>query len=236
MAVGTVKKSIAAMPSRWLARKVRHRCRSSGWPAPGHSGRCVRRPQAELLDLAVDARRAPGRILGGHPANEGPDLGRCARSSSAGPRLPAPVPPEPLAMPADDGLGLDDGERFPPSRPAAAQGKPEESIGRAETRSRLLPSEDSKLLSEREVLQDQVGPAGEDREESPGDGQSLVEHPRTMPAVGTEGNRAHPRALRGFCKGRNSLKGKADGDMARHRGRGRTPRLRSSRAARDSRP
>ena len=53
----------------------------------------------------------------------------------------------------------------------------------------MLPSEDSELPAEREVLQDQVGPAGEDREESPGDGQSAVEHPRTMTAVGTEGTR-----------------------------------------------
>ena len=65
----------------------------------------------------------------------------------------------------------------------------------------MLPSEDSKLLPEREVLQDQVGPAGEDREECPGDGKSAVEHPRTMTAVGTEGNRARPRAIRVSCTG-----------------------------------
>ena len=65
----------------------------------------------------------------------------------------------------------------------------------------MLPSEDSELLSEREVLQDQISPAGEDREESPGNGQSMVEHPRTMTAVGTEGNRARPRALRVSCTG-----------------------------------
>ena len=171
--------------------------------APGHGARdgAFGDLKAELLDLAVDARCTPRRMLGGHPANEGSDLRRRARSSSAAPRLPAPVPPEPLAMPADDGLGLDDGERLLPSRPAAAQGKPEESIGRAETRSRLLPSEDSKLLSEREVLQDQVGPAAEDREENPGDGQSVAEHPRTMTAVGTEGNLVRPRALRVSCTG-----------------------------------
>jgi hypothetical protein len=64
------------------------------------------------------------------------------------------------------------------------------------TMASVLALEDSELLVEREVLQDQVGPVGEDREESPGDGQSVVEHPRTMTAVGTEGNRARPRALR----------------------------------------
>ncbi len=159
--------------------------------APGHEARnrALGDLEAELQDLAVDARRTPRRVLGGHPANEDSDLGCCARSSSAGPRLPAPVPPEALAMPADDGLGLDDGERLLPSRPAAAQDNPEDAIGRAETRPRLLPLEDSELLSEREVLQDQVGPSGEEREEGLGDGHSMIEHPRTMTAVGAEDNR-----------------------------------------------
>ena len=110
-------------------------------------------------------------------------------------------------MLADDGLGLDDAERLPPSRPPATQGKPEDSIGRAETRSRALPSEDSELLSEREVLQDQVGPAGEDRDESLGDGKEAVEHPRTMTAVGTGGNRVRPRAIRVSCRGTQLVEG-----------------------------
>jgi hypothetical protein len=104
-------------------------------------------------------------------------------------------------MPADDPLGLHEGERLLPSRPAVAQGKPEESIGCTETRSRLLPPEDSKSLSEREVLQEQVGPAGEEREESPGDGQSMLKHPRTRTALRTEGNRARPPAPRAPCVG-----------------------------------
>jgi hypothetical protein len=65
----------------------------------------------------------------------------------------------------------------------------------------VLPSEDSELLPEREVFQDQVGPVGEHREESLGDCQSVVEHRRTMKAVGTEGNRTRPRALRISCTG-----------------------------------
>jgi hypothetical protein len=60
--------------------------------APGHEARnrALGDLKAELLDLAVDARRTPRRILGGHPANEGPDLGRCARLSSAGYRIRSP--------------------------------------------------------------------------------------------------------------------------------------------------
>jgi hypothetical protein len=80
-------------------------------------------------------------------------------------------------------------------------------IERAETRSRLLPLKDSDLLSEREVLQYQVGPAGEDRDENPGDGQSVAEHPRTMMAVGREGNRTRPRSLRVSCTAAQLVEG-----------------------------
>ena len=150
---------------------------------------------------AVDARRTLRQVLGSHAAHEGADVGGCGGSSGAPTRCPAPGPPEALAMPADDGLGLDHRERLLPARPPATQCRPEESIGRAETRSRFRPLEDSKALSEREVLQDQVGPAGEERGESPGDGQSADEHPRAMIAAGTEGNRARPRAIRVSCIG-----------------------------------
>jgi len=71
----------------------------------------------------------------------------------------------------------------------------------------VLALEDSELLAEREVLQDQVGPTGEDCEASPGDGQSVVEHPRTTTAVGTEGNQARPRALRVSRTGAHLVEG-----------------------------
>jgi hypothetical protein len=38
------------------------------------------------------------------------------------------------------------------------------------------------LLSERDVLQDQVGPAGEDRPENPERGEKEADHPRAMQA------------------------------------------------------
>ena len=67
--------------------------------------------------------------------------------------------------------------------------------------------EDGEPLSEREVFQDQVGPAGEDREESLGDGKSAVQHPRTMAALGTEGNRARPPVSRVSCIGTQLVEG-----------------------------
>jgi hypothetical protein len=73
----------------------------------------------------------------------------------------------------------------------------------------VRPSEDGELLSEREDLQDQVGPATEDREESPGDGKSAVEHPRTITAVRTESKRARPRAIRESCIGTQLVEAQA---------------------------
>ena len=63
------------------------------------------------------------------------------------------------------------------------------------------------LLAEREVLVHEVRAAGEDRYESPDDGKEAVEHPRTMTAVGAEGNRAHPRAIRVACTGTQLVEG-----------------------------
>ncbi len=178
-------------------------------PVPGHGARhrALGELKAKLLNLPVDARHSSCWILGSHPVNGGTDVGSCARSSSVAPRCPAPGPLEALAMPADDGLGLDGVEHFLPARPPAAQGEREESIGCAETRSRLRPSEDGKLLSEREVFRDQVGPAGEDREQIPGDEKGAVEHPRTMLAVRAEGNRAYLRAIRVSCRGTQLVEG-----------------------------
>ena len=96
--------------------------------------------------------------------------------------------------------------------------------------------EDSELLAEREVLYDRVGPAGEDCEESPGGGRSAVEHPRTMTAVGTEGNQARPQAIRVSCTGAQLVEGQGgpgvgEGQRAApDRAHGRPTRLRGSSA------
>lgn len=80
-------------------------------------------------------------------------------------------------------------------------------------------SADSKLLSEREVLQNQVGPAGEDRERSPGDGKGAFAHPRSIPALGTEGKRALLREIRVPCTGTQLV----DGQGGRGLGEGDDP-------------
>lgn len=67
--------------------------------------------------------------------------------------------------------------------------------------------------------QDQVGPVGEDRAESPGDGKSAVEQPRTMTAIGTESNRALPRAIRLSCVGAQLIEGQGGQGYGEAQGR-----------------
>ena len=73
-------------------------------------------------------------------------------------------------MPAHDGCGLNDGARLLPAGPPAAQGEPEKAVDLEKSGPGLLPLEDGKLPAEREVLDHEVGAAGEDRDESPDDG------------------------------------------------------------------
>jgi hypothetical protein len=70
----------------------------------------------ELEQLAVNPRCTPERICPAHPTNELNGLWIDRRPASFA-ALPAPVAPETLAMPAHNGIGLNDGQRCPPSAP-----------------------------------------------------------------------------------------------------------------------
>lgn len=63
-----------------------------------------------LTQLPVDVGRAPERILSAHPPDQVANLAGNGRSTRlTPPNLPGPEEAKPLAMPRDDGLGLDDG-------------------------------------------------------------------------------------------------------------------------------
>ena len=89
-------------------------------------------------------RRAPNQIA---------YLWRDPRSSRAAPRPPAPIPAETGAVPADDGLRLDDDQRIFPTGPAVAQCDPEQAIQRPYGRPGALAFEHGELLSEGEDFQ-----------------------------------------------------------------------------------
>lgn len=109
--------------------------------------------------LAVNPWRTPGRVLGGHPADQGAELGCRRRSPRAStPRLPGPVLPKALSVPTYDRLRLDDQQGLLPPWPEPAERDPEESIHQTHHRSRSLGREDRELLAKREVLDQEARP------------------------------------------------------------------------------
>ena len=87
---------------RWL--------RISGRLAHPSQNRSLGDVEAEHLQLAVNAWRSPGSILGHHAENEFAQL-HAYRSSSGVypmPREPRPIEPEADSMPTDNSLGLNE--------------------------------------------------------------------------------------------------------------------------------
>jgi hypothetical protein len=88
------------------------------------------------------------------------------------PREPRPVQLEPGAMPADDGLWLDEDQRTFPFRPEPSQYHPEQSIRRSETGLRVPLLQGSELLPQGQVFQEQIatrtnGPGSQFEQEPP---------------------------------------------------------------------
>ena len=67
--------------------------------------------KSELEQFAMDARRAPQRIVYAHPPNQRPQVGIDRRSATQGAGFPSPVPTETSAVPAHDGLRPNKGDR-----------------------------------------------------------------------------------------------------------------------------
>jgi len=110
---------------------------------------------AEHLQLPVHARCAPEGILLREPANESADL-RGNRRSPAATRagFPGPVEVKALAMPAHQGVRLEDGECRQTTRPEAVEPDPEEALGATEAEPFGLSARDHRqLLTQSEDLQ-----------------------------------------------------------------------------------
>jgi hypothetical protein len=101
--------------------------------------------QDELSDLGID-RRPPLRL----------------RSA-----LPPPVETEAFAMPADDGLRLDEDESALPSGPAVRERGPQKPIGgsKLDSSSRALALENEKLVAKGEHLGVECSSAPDERTE-----------------------------------------------------------------------
>ena len=129
---------------------------------------------------SVDPGSSPGRILCRHGSDAIAKRGGDFRSTRTTARKEAPVPPEPHAMPADDGLRLHDHQHPCLFWPPTPEAQPEETIAKAQPGSRILTLEDADLLPQGDELQSEVMPRAEEgtqprkkSQEEPDHGPSL---------------------------------------------------------------
>ncbi len=103
----------------------------------------------KLFEFGPDFPGAPA-VLIRESTNEGLHLRRNRGSSGSWLRARSPVEPETLAMPADNGVWLDDDQDLSPARPEFRQKDPEDPIDRSDSGLGSLLGEGGKLLTESE--------------------------------------------------------------------------------------
>ena len=132
MMVGTVKKSVDTIWPTWLCKKVFH-----VWLGGRRSLRRMRETvrsemaNAEHLELAVNPGCTPQWIGSGHLCNQAAEFCCGAgATSTAALRLgkPGPESPEPLALPAHNGVCLDVKQGPAPVAPQTPEGNPEHPV------------------------------------------------------------------------------------------------------------
>ena len=139
--VGTVKKSMAAIASRWLRRKASQRLARSGslgalFHPTGDGSLGNLKPEYE--EFAMYPRRSPAGVLNDHPKDQFPNLLRCRSSSD----LPTDSGDQPTVhsktspVPTDYGFWCDD-EGVLPIRPDPPGDYPEELIEGIDARARM---------------------------------------------------------------------------------------------------
>src|SRR5215831_21001313 len=136
--------------------------------------------ESQFQQLAVDPGSTPSRILLRHRPDQMAKLSSDLWSAGTAARKQAPVPPEPGAMPADDGLRLHDHQHARPFGPPTAEAEPEQTTPKAQAGSGVLALEDADLLSQGNQLQSQFMSRAEEgteprkrRQKKPDHGSSL---------------------------------------------------------------
>src|SRR5260370_1875903 len=114
--------------------------------------------ETQLEQLAVNARCSPGRILGNHPEDQGPDLFADTLPSSylADSGDPRPIQTKPSSMPVHDGSMMDQDERLGPPGPERSQRNPEQLVQGSQSTARLLRVQGQQLPTDSQVLEDKV--------------------------------------------------------------------------------
>jgi hypothetical protein len=169
--VGTVKKSMAAMASRWLRRKASQRLAGSGSLAlaPSIEKSFARRFETEHQQLSMNARRSPRWILRHHSEDQLPNFLRRPPFSDRFPhfRDHSPIQTEADSMPSDNGFRGDDEEQLLPLRPEPTNSNPEEFVEQIEIWPRTAPFQHGQLLTEYEILEDEIPARPRNRPRAP---------------------------------------------------------------------
>ena len=110
---------------------------------------------AEHLQLPVHTGCAPQGVLLREPSNEVSALrGDRGPPTTVSPRLPGPVQPKALAVPAHQGLRLEDGECLEAAGPEPLEADPDKTLTAAETKPFAVSGSDHcQLLRQSEDLQ-----------------------------------------------------------------------------------
>jgi hypothetical protein len=126
-------------------------------PHPTQHG-TFRSVEAQHLQLTVNARRAPSGILRDHAKDQLAQFPAHTLSSHGGPmpREPPPIQLETRSVPANNSLRLDEDQRPIPSRPKPSQDHPEEFVRNTKPRLRTPSLQNSKLLPQCQVFQEQI--------------------------------------------------------------------------------
>jgi hypothetical protein len=163
----------ASLPRERRLRSLRHPARDS---ALGDF-------DPELEQLAVDPRRSPKWVCSGHPADESQELWIDSRSARPATRLPSPVSPETLAMPANDGCRVNEDKRISPAVPERSERGPEEAISWAKAGAAARARQDSELVPKCQVLEDEISADLEGRAERSRKSGEDLEHQPSLPAI-----------------------------------------------------
>jgi hypothetical protein len=133
--VGTVKKSMDTVVFRWFSKKVRHVC-EGGLRRRAFADACLANVNPEFEKFAVDARRAPKRVLAAHLPNQSTNSLRHRWAAAlAAENFPRPKQSKSFAVPRDDGVGFDEAQGGPPTVPDSTKPGPHQTVEPIELRS-----------------------------------------------------------------------------------------------------
>ena len=127
------------------------------FPHPAQDGP-FRNVEAKHLQFAMNPWRAPGWIVRNHAEDEFAEFNADALPARANgmAREPGPIQLEAGPVPSHNGLRLNENQCLPPPGPEAPQYHPEKSVGNSKPRMRTPPFQDSKLLPESQILQEEI--------------------------------------------------------------------------------